>query len=57
MCDSCRWLGEQIDHGVERLVAEQVLDVVEGVLDGEPVGERPGLGQIDVADGGDLDRS
>jgi hypothetical protein len=43
-------------HRVERLVAKQVLDVVEGILHGEPVGQRPGLGQVDVADGGDLDR-
>ena len=39
------------DHDrVERLVAQQVLDVVERVLDAEPVGERAGLGQVGVAD-------
>ena len=49
-------VGGADDHRVERLVAKQVLDVVEGVLHREPVGERPGLRQVDVADGGDLDR-
>ena len=44
------------DHdGVERLEAQQVLDVVERVLDREPVGQRAGLRQIGVADGLHLD--
>ena len=45
------------DHDrVERLVAQHVLDVVERVLDAEAVRQRPGLGQIGVADGLHLDR-
>ena len=37
-------------HRVQRLEAQQILDVVEGVLDAEAIGEGAGLGQVGVAD-------
>ena len=49
-------IGRADDDRVERLEPEQVLDVVERVLDPEPVGEGAGLGKVGVADGLDLDR-
>ena len=42
-------------QGVHLGVGEEVFDVVEHVPDGEPLRERPRLGQVDVADGGELD--
>ena len=49
-CGSCRWLGVAIDHRLEPVGLEQILDVGVRVGDAEPVGERARLRAIVVAE-------
>src|SRR4051812_13638913 len=49
-----KMIGRADHHRIERLVSEQLLDVVEGVLDPEARCQGASLGQIGVADGLDV---
>ena len=48
-------IGRRDEEGVDFFVPQQILDVVEHVADPESLGQRPCLGDVDVADGRQFD--